>query len=69
MRVRVALVIGVCALAVSVLATPALLHAATCTGADPCKACSNCKYCKRCAKDGKTCGVCKRGADRPSESD
>jgi hypothetical protein len=36
--------------------------AATCTGADPCKACKNCKYCKHCAKDGGTCGVCKRGA-------
>ena len=33
---------------------------ATCVGAKPCKACKNCKYCKRCAKDGKTCGVCKK---------
>jgi hypothetical protein len=33
--------------------------AATCIGADPCKACKNCKYCKRCAKDGKKCGTCK----------
>jgi hypothetical protein len=35
---------------------------ATCTGADPCKACKNCKYCKHCAKEGGTCGVCKRSA-------
>ena len=33
---------------------------ATCKGETPCKACKNCKYCKRCAKDGKTCGVCKK---------
>lgn len=33
---------------------------ATCTGADPCHACKNCKYCRHCAKDGGTCGVCKR---------
>ena len=35
---------------------------ATCTGSDPCNACKNCKYCKHCAKDGGTCGVCKRNA-------
>src|SRR6202044_1890404 len=29
----------------------------TCTGSDPCYAC---KYCKHCAKDGGTCGVCKK---------
>jgi hypothetical protein len=34
--------------------------AATCTGADPCHACKNCKYCKHCAKEGGTCGVCKK---------
>ena len=33
---------------------------ATCTGSDPCKACKNCKYCKHCAKDGGSCGICKR---------
>ncbi len=33
---------------------------ATCVGDNPCKACKNCKYCKRCAKDGNTCGVCKK---------
>ena len=32
----------------------------TCTGADPCNACRDCKYCKHCAKEGGTCGVCKR---------
>jgi hypothetical protein len=35
-------------------------HYATCTGDTPCKACKNCKYCKRCAKDGLTCGICKK---------
>ncbi len=35
------------------------MNAATCTGADPCKACKNCKYCKHCAKDGGKCGICK----------
>jgi len=33
---------------------------ATCTGAKNCSACKNCKYCKHCAKDGGTCGVCKK---------
>ncbi len=37
-----------------------LLHAATCDGATPCKACKNCSYCKHCAKDGGTCGVCRK---------
>src|SRR5207249_11490185 len=32
----------------------------TCTGSDPCFACKNCHYCKHCAKEGGTCGVCKR---------
>lgn len=41
-------------------ATPADLFAATCTGATPCRACKNCKYCKHCAKEGGTCGVCKK---------
>jgi hypothetical protein len=36
------------------------IKAATCVGANPCKACKNCKYCKRCAKNGLTCGVCKK---------
>lgn len=36
----------------------------TCTGSDPCTACKNCKYCKHCAKDGGTCGVCKRQAQK-----
>lgn len=39
---------------------PAALHAATCTGANPCHACKNCSSCKRCAKDGGTCGVCRK---------
>lgn len=33
----------------------------TCTGAKNCTACKNCKYCKHCAKEGKSCGVCKKG--------
>ena len=33
---------------------------ATCKGDKDCKACKNCKYCKHCAKDGGTCGVCKK---------
>jgi hypothetical protein len=35
--------------------------AATCTGSTPCRACKNCRYCKHCAKEGGTCGVCRRG--------
>lgn len=38
----------------------AVLHAATCVGATPCRACKNCSSCKHCAKDGGTCGVCRR---------
>lgn len=41
---------------------PLDLSSATCTGADPCHACKNCHYCKHCAKEGGTCGVCKRSA-------
>jgi len=33
---------------------------ATCYGNDPCNACKNCKYCKHCAKEGGTCGICKK---------
>lgn len=33
---------------------------ATCKGGKPCNACKNCKYCKHCAKDGGTCGVCRK---------
>ena len=33
---------------------------ATCTGSTPCRACKNCRYCKHCAKEGGTCGVCRR---------
>ena len=56
----------------ALLATQLLLGAitgesfATCTGSDPCNACKNCKYCKHCAKEGGTCGVCKRSASYPS---
>ena len=40
------------------------LHAATCTGSNPCNACKNCSSCAHCAKRGGTCGVCRRMADR-----
>ena len=52
-----------------ILGTPLLLGAitgesfATCYGNDPCNACKNCRYCKHCAKEGGTCGVCKRSAN------
>jgi hypothetical protein len=45
---------------VTFAATRARWAAATCTGAIPCRACKNCRYCKHCAKDGGTCGVCRR---------
>lgn len=48
--------------ALSSLAVPHLeeaVHAATCTGASPCKACRNCSSCKHCAKNGGSCGVCR----------
>jgi len=40
--------------------TPSSKSYATCKGDRPCRACKNCKYCKRCAKDGLTCGVCRK---------
>ena len=46
------------AAAIAFLAVPSI--AATCTGADPCKACKVCSSCKHCAKGGGTCGVCKK---------
>lgn len=46
--------------ALGVLFGRPLLHAATCTGANPCNACRNCSSCKRCAKDGGTCSVCRK---------
>jgi hypothetical protein len=46
--------------AVGFMFGPTILHAATCTGDNPCNACKNCKYCKRCAKNGGTCGVCRK---------
>ena len=33
---------------------------ATCTGSSSCTACKNCKYCKHCAKEGGSCGTCKK---------
>jgi hypothetical protein len=31
-----------------------------CTGSASCRVCKNCRYCKHCAKEGGTCGVCKK---------
>lgn len=31
--------------------------AATCVGADPCRACSNCSLCKYCTSGAGSCGV------------
>jgi hypothetical protein len=51
---------------VMVLSVPLLIGIAadssfaTCYGNDPFNACKNCKYCKHCAKEGGTCGVCKK---------
>jgi hypothetical protein len=53
--------IGMCSM-VFILAyavAASTLHAATCTGSDPCNACKNCRYCRHCAKEGGRCGVCK----------
>lgn len=36
------------------------IEQATCTGGKNCSVCKNCKYGKHCAKDGGTCGVCKK---------
>jgi hypothetical protein len=50
-------------------ATRARRAAATCTGSAPCRACKNCRYCKHCAKDGGTCGACRRGrSEQPQGS-
>jgi hypothetical protein len=58
---RMLSIFGICTLLAltssDILATAGF---ATCTGADPCRACKNCKYCHHCAKDGGTCGVCKK---------
>jgi hypothetical protein len=48
------------AIMLSIIAFASVSEAATCTGSDPCSACKNCHYCKHCAKQGGTCGVCKR---------
>jgi hypothetical protein len=48
---------------VAVLLVPSSALAArraTCTGSAACRACKNCRYCKHCAKNGGTCGVCRR---------
>ena len=51
---------GVVPTALSLGFSAQALRAATCTGANPCNACKNCSSCKRCAKDGGTCGVCRK---------
>jgi hypothetical protein len=49
-------------LAFSLLAAGGLsgAQAATCYGHEVCRACKNCRYCKHCAKQGGSCGVCRR---------
>src|ERR1700754_4803518 len=42
------------------ISVPADGYFATCTGDSPCHACKNCKYCKHCAKEGGTCGICRK---------
>jgi hypothetical protein len=42
---------------------PELVHAATCTGSNPCNACKNCSSCAHCAKRGGTCDVWRRAAE------
>lgn len=39
--------------------------AAKCVGAANCRACKNCRYCQHCAKNGGTCGVCRRRKVEP----
>jgi hypothetical protein len=55
-------VLGVCLIgaAITTYSLTGTNSCATCTGSKPCNACKNCKYCKHCAKDGGTCGVCKK---------
>jgi hypothetical protein len=58
-------------LAAFVLAfAPAANAGRACKGKTPCDACKNCHGCKWCAKDGGTCGVCKRSnSNSPAGSD
>ncbi|WP_290568170.1 SH3 domain-containing protein [Leeuwenhoekiella sp. UBA6783] len=39
-----------------------------CTGSSYCTACKNCSGCKHCAKNGGTCGVCRRVRTTPVRS-
>jgi hypothetical protein len=59
-RYLIVLIIAAGALASAGSAKAPVKNYATCKGESPCKACKNCKYCKRCAKEGLTCGVCKK---------
>jgi hypothetical protein len=53
--------LAACALSLLMMvSSDSILGFATCTGSAPCYACKNCKYCRHCAKEGGTCGVCKR---------
>jgi len=52
--------LAVCLLSLMLMVSSDSAGFATCTGSDPCHACKNCKYCRHCAKEGGTCGVCKR---------
>ena len=63
MKTKFRLIIATAVLIIAATTTYALTRpesCATCTGNKPCKACKNCNYCKHCAKDGGTCGVCKK---------
>jgi hypothetical protein len=56
---RTSMVMGAFGFALASAFAVSTLHAATCTGSDPCNACKNCHYCRYCAKQGGKCGVCK----------
>jgi len=54
-----ALLVIVLGTGLQLASTDALLHAATCIGANPCNACRTCSSCRYCAKQGGKCGICR----------
>ncbi|WP_072983326.1 SH3 domain-containing protein [Leeuwenhoekiella palythoae] len=48
--------------------TPCCEEGRGCTGSSYCTACKNCSGCKHCAKNGGTCGVCRRVRTTPVRS-
>lgn len=48
---------------IMLLIAPAANAGRACTGQTPCTACKNCHGCRWCAKDGGTCGVCKKSTN------